>query len=57
MIRRSSLQYRAVQLVDFLTALGCFPLTYYFAIYLHTLIPSIFPPVFEIKKYDFFNLK
>ena len=54
MIWRSTYQSRVVQLVDFLTAVGCFPVTYYFAIYLHTLIPSIFPLMFEIQRNDFF---
>ena len=54
MIWRSTYQSKAVQLVDFLTAVGCFPVTYYFAIYLHTLIPSIFPSNLEIRSSDIF---
>lgn len=54
MIWRSSYQSKAVQLVDLLTALSCFPLTYYFAIFLHVLFPSIFPSNLEIRNSDFF---
>src|SRR3990172_12595541 len=55
MIWRSSYHQRIAQLADFITAFISFIAAYLVSIFLHNVMPSIFPPKIEIR-YSFIIL-